>query len=51
MLDQVKSLGQLNCGVVTEEYDYNRDDTRGNLSAFGTDIRKAVATAVLGENG
>jgi general L-amino acid transport system substrate-binding protein len=50
-LDQIKSAGQLSCGVVTEEYDYDKDDTHGNLIALGTDTCKAVTAAVLGENG
>jgi general L-amino acid transport system substrate-binding protein len=50
-LDQIKSAGELRCGIVTEEYDYDKDDTHGNLTALGTDACKAVAAAVLGENG
>jgi general L-amino acid transport system substrate-binding protein len=50
-LDQIKSAGQLSCGVVTEEYDYDKDDTHGSLAVLGTDTCKAVAAAVLGENG
>jgi general L-amino acid transport system substrate-binding protein len=50
-LDQIKSAGELRCGIVTEEYDYDKDDTHGNLSALGTDACKAVAAAVLGESG
>ena len=50
-LDQIKSAGELSCGVVSEEYDYDKDDTHGNLTALGTDTCKAVAAAVLGENG
>ena len=50
-LDQIKSAGELSCGIVTEEYDYDKDDTHGNLTALGTDTCKAVAAAVLGQNG
>jgi general L-amino acid transport system substrate-binding protein len=50
-LDQIKSAGELSCGIVTEEYDYDKDDTHGNLTALGTDICKAVAAAMLGESG
>jgi general L-amino acid transport system substrate-binding protein len=50
-LDQIKSAGELSCGIVTEEYDYDKDDTHGNLTALGTDTCKAVAAAVLGERG
>lgn len=50
-LDAVKSAGALSCGVVTELYDYSKDQTHGNMSALGTDICEAVAAAVLGENG
>jgi general L-amino acid transport system substrate-binding protein len=50
-LDQIKSAGELSCGIVTEEYDYDKDDTHGNLTALGTDTCKAVAAAVLGEHG
>ena len=48
--DRVRSAGQLNCGVVSDEYDYNKDDTHGNLTALGTDICRAVTAALLGEN-
>jgi len=51
VLEQVKSAAELKCGVVTEEYDYNKDDTHGNLGALGIDICRAVTAAVLGENG
>jgi len=50
-LQAVKSAGELRCGVVTEEYDYSKDQTHGNMSAFGTDICKAVTAAVLGTGG
>jgi general L-amino acid transport system substrate-binding protein len=50
-LEQIKSAGELSCGIVTEEYDYDKDDTHGNLTALGTDTCKAVAAAVLGESG
>jgi len=49
-LEAVKSAGELACGVVREDYDYSKEQTHGNLSALGTDICKAVAAAVLGEN-
>ena len=39
------------CGIVTKEYDYDKDDTHGNLTALGTDACKAVAAPVLGKNG
>jgi general L-amino acid transport system substrate-binding protein len=51
MLEHVKSAGELSCGVVTEDYDYSKDDTHGNLTALGTDTCKGVAAAVLGEHG
>lgn len=50
-LEAVTSAGELNCGVVTEEYDYGKEQTHGNMSALGTDICKAVAAAALGSRG
>ena len=50
-LDQIKSAGELSCRIVAEEYDDDENDTHGNLTALGADTCKAVAAAVLGENG
>jgi general L-amino acid transport system substrate-binding protein len=49
VFEQVKSAGVLACGVVTEEADYTKDDTHGNLAALGLDTCKAVAAAVFGD--
>jgi general L-amino acid transport system substrate-binding protein len=48
VLDGIKQVRALSCGVVTELNDETTDDTHGNLSALGTDICRAVGAAVLG---
>lgn len=50
VLDQVKSSNALTCGIVTDEADYSKADTHGNLAALGADFCKAVAVAVLGKD-
>jgi general L-amino acid transport system substrate-binding protein len=47
-LDAVRAAKHLDCGVVTEEDDWNHSDMHGNLSALGTEVCRAVAIAVLG---
>jgi general L-amino acid transport system substrate-binding protein len=42
--------GQLICGVVTEQDDWNRTDIHGNLAGLGQDICRAVAIAILGDD-
>jgi len=48
VLDGIKKSGSFPCGVVSELNDETTDDTHGNLSAFGTDLCRAVAVAILG---
>jgi general L-amino acid transport system substrate-binding protein len=48
-LDTVRKVGALTCGVDTEEPDYSKSQSHGNLSALGIDLCKAVAAAVLGD--
>ncbi len=48
-LDRVRAAGALSCGVLDEPDDYGKDDIHGALEAFGTDICRAVAAAVLGD--
>ena len=47
-LKAVRRAAVLNCGINRAEADYSKDDTHGNLAAFGADICKAVAVAALG---
>jgi general L-amino acid transport system substrate-binding protein len=47
-LAKVRSSRALTCGINTNEDDYSKNDTHGNLAALGADICKAVAAAVLG---
>ncbi len=49
VLDRVRSAGQLACGSITEPGDYTKDDSHGRTEAFGADICRAVAAAVLGD--
>src|SRR5580658_2754313 len=48
VLDRVRAQQHVNCGVVTDQDDYSKEDTHGNLAAFGADLCKAVAAAVIG---
>jgi general L-amino acid transport system substrate-binding protein len=48
IIDAVRASKHFDCGVVSEEDDWNRTDLHGNLSALGSDICRAVAIAVLG---
>lgn len=47
-LERVRKAGALDCGINRAEADYSKDDTHGNLAAFGADVCKAVGIAVLG---
>ena len=47
-LDHIKQTHALQCGVVTNTNDESKDDTHGDLSAFGTDICTAIGAATLG---
>ncbi len=51
VLDRVKAQQHVNCGVVTDQDDYSKDDTHGNLAALGADLCRAVTAAVLGADG
>ncbi len=50
VLDRVRTQHQVNCGVVTDQDDYSKEDTHGNLAAFGADLCRAVTAAVLGSD-
>jgi len=47
-LDKVKHSGVLNCGVNTNTDDWSKAEPHGNLTAFETDLCKAIAAAVVG---
>ena len=47
-LNAVRRAAAVECGINRAEADYSKDDTHGNLAAFGADICKAVGVAVLG---
>ena len=49
-LDTIKQAHALHCGVVTNANDESKDDTHGDLSAFGTEICTAIGAAVLGNH-
>jgi general L-amino acid transport system substrate-binding protein len=48
IIDAIRAAKHFDCGVVSEEDDWNRTDLHGNLSALGSDICRAVAIALLG---
>lgn len=48
-LDAVRATGHLACGTVESADDWNSADQHGDLSAMGTEICRAVATAIFGE--
>lgn len=50
VLDRVQAQHQVNCGVVTDQDDYSKEDTHGNLAAFGADLCRAVTAAALGSD-
>jgi general L-amino acid transport system substrate-binding protein len=47
-LAAVRAAHHLNCGTVQGTGDWNTEDVHGDLSAFGADICRAVAVAILG---
>jgi general L-amino acid transport system substrate-binding protein len=47
-VDAPLKSGHLNCGVITEPLDWNKDDLHGNLAALGAEMCRAVATSVFG---
>jgi general L-amino acid transport system substrate-binding protein len=47
-LQKVRTAGALTCGVVTEDADYGKADIHGGLDDLGSELCKALATAVLG---
>jgi general L-amino acid transport system substrate-binding protein len=49
VLDHVRTTGTLACGSITEPGDFTKGDTHGRTEAFGADICRAVAAAVLGD--
>ena len=50
IIDAVRTSKHLECGVVSEDDDWNRTDLHGNVSALGSDICRAVAIAILGKD-
>lgn len=48
VLDHIQATGSLACGVLTELDDFGKVDTHGALLAFGRDLCRAVAAAVVG---
>jgi general L-amino acid transport system substrate-binding protein len=48
VLDKIRSSKTLTCGIDTDEPDYSKADTHGNMAAFGADLCRAVASAILG---
>jgi general L-amino acid transport system substrate-binding protein len=48
IVDASRAAKHFDCGVVSEDDDWNRTDLHGNLSALGSDICRAVAIAILG---
>jgi general L-amino acid transport system substrate-binding protein len=48
-LEQIRAATQMECGVVTGMDDWDGEDVHGNLSALGTEICRAVAVAILGD--
>ncbi len=51
ILDHVKRAGTLSCGLIHVPEDYGRTDIHGSLDAFGSEICRAVAAAVLKDAG
>lgn len=51
VLDHVRAVGTLSCGVLDEPNDYGKDDIHGALDALGMDLCRAVAAAVTGDAG
>lgn len=50
-LAAVRSAHHLSCATVQATDDWNSDDVHGNLSALGAEICRAVAVAILGDQG
>lgn len=48
ILVQVRHSGQLRCGNVAEQDDFDKLDTHGNVGPLGNDMCHALAAAVLG---
>jgi general L-amino acid transport system substrate-binding protein len=48
-LDAVRHAHNLSCATIDAEDDWNSQDVHGNLSAFETEICRAVAVAILGD--
>ncbi len=50
-LDAARAHGALACGVVVEQEDFTKSDTHGDLSAFSSQVCRAIAAATLGSAG
>jgi general L-amino acid transport system substrate-binding protein len=48
VLDQIRIRQDVHCGVVTDQDDYSKEDSHGNLTALGADLCKAITAAALG---
>ncbi len=48
ILDKVRSVGSLTCGVISDEDDYSEADRHGNLTRLGADLCRAMAAEILG---
>ncbi len=47
-LAHIKQSGQLRCGNIAEQDDFEKRDSHGNVGRFGTEMCHALAAAVLG---
>ena len=48
VLDRVKAVDALTCGVIDEPDDWGKEDVHASLPEFGADLCRAVAAAALG---
>lgn len=51
VIDAVRASGRLECGTVTAADDWAKTDPHGDLSALGGEICRAIAVAILGNDG
>lgn len=48
-IDAIREDGRLTCGTVESLYDWDSIEQHGNISGFGAEICRAVATAIFGD--
>jgi general L-amino acid transport system substrate-binding protein len=48
-LERVQQAGQLRCGIVVSQEDWNKEDLHGDLTSLHIEICKAIGVAALGE--